>query len=391
MRARALGDAQGKRAVAAQRRAATPEWQRWSRCNRQARVASARARGRPPLQRQISAKLAAAQKWSRRTQGFASPRAMQMQLVGLFLAVLEMDVGTEADMDRARTSLRTRSVRRRLSRWIAWAFTATVALLTAAAILEERRLVFAVGASNGESLLAHLSNMPEFQADHLTAIAHVQHLDTTLRGAGIRLELTAPSAASTGKVVARRSIRLADGTFELRYRVDAPWLTRLMKRALAFHLVLGAAALAVLLAGTEGIMRVRLVEPLRRFAHQVRFMRSGGGWKPKLPPADAELTDLARALEELGPALDEQVQVWLEGERRAAAARALSEVRARLREPKRRALALLGDLQARALITPDAKPKVRALVLEVERISREIDGEETALFGPMRTAPGDLR
>lgn len=290
-------------------------------------------------------------------------------------------------------SFQPRSLRGRLGRWIAVAFAGTVALLTAAAVVEERRLMVAVGAANGESLLAHLSAMPEFHADRATALTYVQHLDATLRGAGIRLEMAAaPSDASTGTVVARRSIQLANGTFELRYRAGAPWLTHLMERALAFHLGLGAAALAVLLAGAEWILRARLVEPLRRFAHQVRFMCSGGGWKPTLPPSDAELTELARALEELGPALHEQVQGWLEGERRAAAASALSEVRARLREPKRRALALLGDLQARALVASDAKPKVRALVLEIERITREIGDEEATLFGPIgRTAPGDLR
>lgn len=302
-----------------------------------------------------------------------------------------MGFRTETDVGRARAAPRS-SLRRRLGRWIAWSFTVTVALLTAAAVLEERRLVHAVGAANGESLLAHLSTMPELQADHATALAHLQSLDTTLRGAGIRLEMTAPSAAATGAVVARRAIRLADGTYELRYRADAPWLARLMKRALVFHLVVGAAALAVLLVGAESILRARLVDPLRRFAHQVRFMRSGGGWEPKLPSSDTELADLARALEELGPALNEQVQVWLEAERRAAAAHALSDVRARLSEPKRRVLALLGDLQARALVTSDAKPKVRALVLEVERISREIDAEETALFERTpRAAAGEER
>jgi hypothetical protein len=305
---------------------------------------------------------------------------------------LAVDLATEADMERARTSFQPRSLRGRLGRWIAWAFTMTVALLTAAAVLEERRLVFAAGASNGESLLAHLSTMPEFQADHATALAHVRDLDATLRGAGILLELTPPSVAAVGTVVARRSIRLADGTFELRYRADAPWLDSLIKRALVFHLGFGVAALVVLLVGAEWILRARLVEPLRRFAHQVRFMRSGGGWKPKLPPSDAELTDLARALEELGPALHAQVQEWLEGERRAAAARALSELQVRLREPRRRALALLGDLQARGLVGSDAKPKVRALVLEVERIAGAIQAEEADLFGPIGSpAAGDAR
>lgn len=295
-------------------------------------------------------------------------------------------------MERPRTSFQPRSLRGRLGRWIACAFTVTVALLTAAAVVEERRLAFDIGAANGEALLAHLSTMREFQSDHATALAHVRHIDATLAGAGIRLELTPASVESVGTVVARRSVQLADGTFELRYRADAPWLDSLMKRALVFHLVLGVAALGVLVFGAEWILRARLVEPLRRFAHQVRFMRSGGGWKPKLPPSDAELTDLARALEELGPALHAQVQEWLEGERRAAAARALGELKARLREPRRRALVLLGDLQARGLVGPDAKPKVRALVLEVERVASAIQAEEADLFGPLRSpAAGDPR
>ncbi len=287
------------------------------------------------------------------------------------------------------SSSRAQSLRRRLARWIALAFAVTVALLTAAAVVEERRLVFDIEAANSESFLSHLASMPEFKADRAAALAHVQRLDAALRGAGIRLDIVAASASLVGRVVARRTIDLADGEFELRYRTDAPWLARLMKRALAFHLALGATALVVLLAGAEWILRDRLVEPLRRFAHQVRFMRAGGGWKPKLPPSDSELADLARALEELGPALHAQVQEWLEGERRAAAARALSELRARLREPKRRVLALLGDVQARDLVAPEAKPKVRALVLEVERITREIGGEEADLFGPQGSSAVD--
>lgn len=288
----------------------------------------------------------------------------------------------EADVDHLGSSSPANSLRQRLRRWIALAFVATIALLTTAAVLEERRLVLDVEAANGASLLSHLASMPELRSDHAAALAYVQRLDAPLRGAGIRLAIVSASTPPDRSVAASRTVELADGIFELRYASDAPWLARLMKRSLAFHLVLGATALMVLVAGAEWILRVRLVEPLRRFAHQVRFMRAGGGWKPKLPPSDSELADLARALEELGPALHAQVQEWLEGERRAAAACALSELRARLREPKRRALALLGDIQARGLVAPDAKPKVRALVLEIERIALEIQGEEAELFGP---------
>jgi len=109
-------------------------------------------------------------------------------------------------------------------------------------------------------------------------------------------------------------------------------------------------------------------------------MRRGGGWEPRLPSADAEISEVAEALRELGPALHEQVQTWVEAERRSGVAQALSGGRARLREPKVRALTLLGDLQARGAVSPDAKPKLRALVTEIERLSREIDAEEHDLI-----------
>lgn len=277
------------------------------------------------------------------------------------------------------------SLRRRLLRWIASAFAATVVVLTAVAVLEERRLVLAVESASGESFVSHLASMPELRSDRSAAAAYVATLDAPLRAAGMRLAIVPPSTPIDGRVAARRTIELADGTFELRYGVDSPWLSRLRNRSLVFHLAFGGGALVVLLLGAEWIVRRRILEPLRRFAHQIRFMRDGGGWKPKLPPSDSELADVASALEELGPALEAQVQEWLEGERRAAAARALSGLRARLREPKRRALALLGDLQARDQVTPEAKPKLRALVLEVERIALEIRGGEAELFGPKGT------
>ncbi len=71
----------------------------------------------------------------------------------------------------------------------------------------------------------------------------------------------------------------------------------------------------------------------------------------------------------------------------------MAEIRARLREPKVRALALLGDLQARDAVSPPAKHKVRALVAEIERLAREIDAEEQRIFGALapRQREGDGR
>lgn len=284
-------------------------------------------------------------------------------------------------MNQPESSSRSQSLGRRLRRWIALPFTATIVILTAGAVVEERHLVLDIETANGESLVAHLASMPEFRANRAAAAANAERLDSALRGAGIRLDVVPATTPRSSEVIASRTIELAEGRFLLRYRSDAPWLARLLKRALAFHLVLGAVALGILLAGSNWILRARLVEPLRRMAHQVRFMQTGGGWKPKLPASDTELADLGEALEALGPALHAQVEEWLEGERRAAAARALSELRARLREPQHRALALLGDIQAQGLVAPSAKPKLRALVADVERMMREIGAEEADLFG----------
>lgn len=282
----------------------------------------------------------------------------------------------------------SRSLGRRLHRWIALAFTATIVALTAAAVVEERRLIHDIEAANGEALVSHLAAMPEFRTDRAAAVAHAERLDGALQGAGIRLDVVPATTPRSAEIIASRPLDLSDGRFVLRYRSNAPWLARLLRRALTFHLSLGAVALGILLAGAEWILRARLIEPLRRMAHQVRFMRMGGGWEPKLPPSDAELAVLGRALEELGPALHAQVEEWLEGERRAAAARALSELRARLREPQHRALVLLGDIQAQGLVAPAAKTKVRALVADVERIIREIGAEEATLFGTKRAEAG---
>jgi hypothetical protein len=100
-------------------------------------------------------------------------------------------------MDQTRSRGSAQSARRRLARWIALALAATVALLTATAVMEERRLVSEIDEATGYSFLAHLAGMPEIGPDRAAALAHVQRLDATLRGAGIRLELVAHRHLST--------------------------------------------------------------------------------------------------------------------------------------------------------------------------------------------------
>lgn len=282
---------------------------------------------------------------------------------------------------------RSPSLRRRLAIWIGAAFAISFAGLAAATVATERSLVAGLERAAAESLVAHLAAVPELEADTADARRHLDALAPTFAAGGASLEIAPPAAPSSSHVVASRRIDLGGRTYELRYGADAPWVSRLLWRAVALHLLYGAAALALVLAGVEWILRTRLVAPLARIAHQVRFMGNGGGWSPQLPRADAEIGDVGQAIVELGPALQAQVEQWIEGERRAVIARALAEVRARLREPHRHLLALAGDLQARDAVLPEAKPRLRALIAEIERLTSAIRELEVESFGSRSSLP----
>jgi hypothetical protein len=275
----------------------------------------------------------------------------------------------------------TRSLRGRLGEWSAVTLVTAIATLTATALFEERRMVLSVQSAMGLSLVHHLSGMPELRSGRLHASSQVRHLETLLAPAGISLELVEAGTPSREGTLATAPLPLPEGTFELRYRTDAPWLEALVRRAVLFHVAVGVATLALLLGGTHVIIRSRLSEPLRRISHQIRFMRSGGGWSPKLPASDEELRDLEAALLELGPGLQVQVQQWVEAERRAAAVGAISRLRSRLRDPRRRAQASLGDLLARGLVAPDGRGRVRDISRDLDSLSREIEAEESATCG----------
>lgn len=277
--------------------------------------------------------------------------------------------------------VRARSLRGRLSEWTAFTLVTAIVTLTATALFEERSMVLSVQSALGQSLVDHLSGMPEFRSGRLHAASQVKHLETLLGPAGIRLELVEAGTPFGGGTLAAAPLPLPEGKFELRYRTDAPWLEALVRRAVLFHAAVGVAALALLLGGTHVIIRSRLSEPLQRISHQIRFMKSGGGWSPKLPAADEELRDLEAALVELGPGLQVQVHQWVEAERRAAAVGVISRLRARLRDPQRRAQASLGDLLARGLVAQDGRGRAREISRDLDSLSREIEAEESATLG----------
>jgi hypothetical protein len=258
-----------------------------------------------------------------------------------------------------------------------------VTVLTTAAVARERRDLVRIHAASAESLLSHLAEMPQFQHDEAAAQHEVELLGHALRPSSVLLRLAPAGALATPLAVeiAKRPLSLREGAYVLGYSLATSALDERARSTVAIHAGFGLAALLLALLALDFLVRARLAFPLRRLAHQIRFMRSGGGWSPVLPAADAEITEVNEALKELGPALHEQLQTRIEAERRSSAAAVLSDLRARMRDPKRRALALLSDLLAGDAMTPEAKHELRAAIGALEMLSREIDGAEVQAFG----------
>lgn len=274
------------------------------------------------------------------------------------------------------------SLRLRVSLWNAAVMAGTLAALMVATIHEERRQIVRSEAANAQALLDHLARMPEFQGDAGTVRSHLELMRDSLRASGDALAL-APRAAGTspptstraGRVVATRSLSLRQGELDLVYVSDGARLRMALRRSIAMHFLYGVAALAALIAGTEWILRANLVVPLRSLSQQVDHMRDGRGWSPRLPHTDEELAGVARAIGDLGPALERQVNEWIEAERRAAVALAIRSIRSRLCEPR------------------DHHPKGDASDLDAQaerdRTARALLAEESAAFGSRaQTAPG---
>lgn len=293
----------------------------------------------------------------------------------------------------------TGSLRGRLFRWSVLVMGPAVALLTAAAIWEGRREVLRQEAGQGGALLQHLAHMDEFRGTLAAARSRLEAVSDLLRATEARIELVPRLPARrtkgvlsppelSGDVLATQPLSLVDGDFELRYRADPRKFRAIAVRSATTHVVYGVLVLGALIGGTQWILRRKLLAPLSRIAHKVDSMRKGGGWLPILPPTDSELAGLARSVRELGPGLENQVLQWVEVERRAVAATLLNDLDKSLSEPRRRMMALAGDLQARGVVTPEGKARLRALNCEIDRIVEILRLEEAARFG-QRTATVD--
>jgi hypothetical protein len=293
----------------------------------------------------------------------------------------------------------TGSLRGRLFRWSVLVLGPAVAFLTVAAIWEERREVVRQEKEQAGALLQHLAHMDEFRSTLPAARSRLEAVGDLLLATGAQIDLVprlpsrrtngvAPPGLS-GDVLATQPLSLLEGDFLLRYRADPRKFRRIAVRSATTHVVYGVLALVALVGGAQWILRRKLLAPLSRIAHRVDNMRKGGGWLPVLPPTDSELAGLVQSVRELGPGLESQVLQWVEVERRAVAATLLNSLDKSLSEPRRRMMALAGDLQARDLVTPEGKAKLRALNSEVDHLVEVLRLEEAARFGQRGPAAGD--
>lgn len=274
------------------------------------------------------------------------------------------------------------SLRLRIGGFTALVLSLTLAALTAAAILEERRVVLAVETETARSLLGHLATMPEFRSSRAAAEARLAPLREALAGAGVSVDLQPAGAQAGDGALASAPVVLAEGPLELVYRMDPARLADIARGSARVHLVLGALALVVLLLGTQWILRRRLLATVDALTLQVHHMGRGVGWRPHVPPTDSELAGLAASLGDLGPALEAQVREWVDAERRAGEAQLLGRLRRQQSPHQARALLLLGDLHARGLVLAPGVHELRSAVSEVERASAVLDALERERFGP---------
>ena len=280
-------------------------------------------------------------------------------------------------------------LRWRVSVWNAGVIASTLAVLTGATIYEERRQLVRAEVSNATALLEHLAHMPEFQADVETVASHLTLMRESLRASGGDMELvpaTQELPAATDQVASRvtatRALSLREGAFRLRYLTNPDRLQSALRRSIAMHLLYGFVALTALLGGTEWILRRNLVAPLQSLSRQIEGMRDGRGWLRKERHTDEELASVARAVAELGPALERQVGEWIEAEWRSAVALAIRNIRGRLAVPKAR-----DELEAARAGTQTHDGAVcddggeNAIRAERERVVRALADEESATFG----------
>ena len=224
--------------------------------------------------------------------------------------------------------------------------------------------------------------MPEFRSDLGAASERLAALSTIHAhgGAQISIALAGKSASTPkeviGETLAERSVMLSGVAYIVRYRLARSVITTLTRRTIGVHAAHGLIALVVLLALMDLVVRRRLVQPLERLVAAMHRMASGG-WKVHVDGEfDREIEPLREEAERLGLRLLNQVELWIETDRRIGAAQRLR----RFHDPLRAGLGRMGQLvSAMETDSTAIRESIAGLSTELEAIELLARREEQVL------------
>jgi HAMP domain-containing protein len=224
--------------------------------------------------------------------------------------------------------------------------------------------------------------MPEFRSDLGAASERLAALSTIHAHGGAQISIAqAGKGAATpeeviGETLAERSVMLSGVAYVVRYRLARSVITTLTRRTIAVHAAHGLAALVVLLALTDLVVRRRLVQPLERLVAAMHRMASGG-WKVHVDGEfDLEIGPLREEAERLGLRLENQVELWIETDRRIGAAQRLRRFHDPLRGGLLRIRALMSSMEKDPTSVRDS---ISALSSELEALELLARREEQVL------------
>jgi HAMP domain-containing protein len=277
---------------------------------------------------------------------------------------------------------RTVSIRLRLASLTTLVFVLMYVTLVVSDMKSQRDRLLERERVHAEALLDHLVQMPEFRSDLGAASERLAALSTIHAHGGAQISIAqAGKGAATpeeviGETLAERSVMLSGVAYVVRYRLARSVITTLTRRTIAVHAAHGLAALVVLLALTDLVVRRRLVQPLERLVAAMHRMASGG-WKVHVDGEfDLEIGPLREEAERLGLRLENQVELWIETDRRIGAAQRLRRFHDPLRGGLLRIRALMSSMEKDPTSVRDS---ISALSSELEALELLARREEQVL------------
>ena len=229
---------------------------------------------------------------------------------------------------------------------------------------------------HAEALLDHLVQMPEFRSDLGAASERLAALSTIHAHGGAQISIAvagkvAPTPEEViGETLAERSVLLSGVAYVVRYRLARSVITTLTRRTIGVHAAHGLVALVVLLALTDLVVRRRLVQPLERLVAAMHRMASGGWTVHVDGEFDREIGPLREEAERLGLRLENQVELWIETDRRIGAAQRLRRFHDPLRARLLRIRALMSSMEKEPAATAESISAMSGELDAIELLAR---------------------